>query len=228
MKVICISDTHGLHQRLAVPEGDILIHAGDVSQSGKKSEIRNFLSWFARQPHPYKIFIGGNHDFLMEKSPRTFKKLIPSNCIYLENTAVNINGLRIWGSPITPYFFDWAFNRCRGKDIARYWDQIPDQLDILITHGPPYGVLDITHDRRKVGCRALQSKILETAPQYHIFGHIHEASGTQMLGNTMCMNVSQLDQRHNVSPDIKTLELLPLSVPHAFNQETRHTYQHAG
>src|SRR6185369_10981605 len=114
---------------------DILIHAGDFTRRGKQDEVADFLQWYSTQPQKYKILIGGNHDFLLEKQPDVFKTMLPSNIIYLENDTVEIEGLRFWGSPITPYFFDWAFNRQRGDDIKKYWDMIPDNTDIIITHG---------------------------------------------------------------------------------------------
>ncbi|HEX8516878.1 MAG TPA: metallophosphoesterase [Bacteroidia bacterium] len=139
MKFVAISDTHGQHNNLRLPQADVIIHAGDITKRGNKEEVVEFLTWFAELPFTYKIFIAGNHDFFFEESSEAeIENLIPSNVIYLCNNSVLINGIKIWGSPITPYFFNWAFNRHRGDDISKYWDLIPMDTDILITHGPPF------------------------------------------------------------------------------------------
>ncbi len=196
MKIICISDTHGLHRQLKLPPGDILIHSGDLSHQGRKHEIRDFLSWLADQPYRHKVFIGGNHDFYLEQSSLTFHKMIPEGCTYLENSEAVIEGIRFWGSPVTPYYYNWAFNRHRGKEIGHYWDKIPDGIDILITHGPPAMTLDRTFDNRYAGCEVLRERILELRPAFHLFGHIHEGYGKKMLGYTQCVNASVLNIFH--------------------------------
>lgn len=193
MKIVCISDTHGKHKELKLPEGDMIIHAGDISGMGRLHEITNFLAWFVELPYQYKVFIGGNHDYLLEDQPSVFKALIPDNLIYLENSEVEIEGLKLWGSPITPRFFDWAFNCDRGEKIKQYWDQIPIDTDILITHGPPLGQGDKTQRGEMVGCEDLLIKIQEVQPKYHIFGHIHEGYGITNFKNTTFINASVLD-----------------------------------
>lgn len=193
MKVVCISDTHGKHKELKLPEGDMIIHAGDISSRGLLPEITKFLAWFTELPYQYKVFIGGNHDFLLEEQPSIFKSLIPENLIYLENNAVEIEGIKLWGSPISPRFYDWAFNCDRGKKIQQYWNQIPKDIDILITHGPPMGQGDKTIGGEMVGCEDLLEKILEVQPKYHIFGHIHEAYGITNSKNTTFINASVLN-----------------------------------
>src|SRR3712207_3984284 len=100
MRIVCTSDTHGQHTNLVVPEGDMIIHAGDISTLGKQEEIESFLHWFCELPHSYKIFIGGNHDFFLEKEPDVFSQMIPENCIYLNDSMVDIEGVKIWGSPV--------------------------------------------------------------------------------------------------------------------------------
>ena len=156
MKIVCISDTHDKHNQLELPDGDMLIHAGDVSSQGKQIQVEAFLKWFSAQPHKHKIFIAGNHDFFFERMPEDYiQSLIPENVIYLNDSGVTIEGLKIWGSPVQPWFYDWAFNRKRGKDIRKHWDLIPTNTDILITHGPPFGILDATNSGEKVGCEDL-------------------------------------------------------------------------
>ncbi|MDX1909560.1 MAG: metallophosphatase domain-containing protein [Bacteroidia bacterium] len=191
--VVCISDTHGRHHSVEVPPGDILIHAGDMSARGGYAEIADFMTWFAAQPHAYKICIAGNHDFLAEQSPDLMRSLVPPDCLYLENTTATVLGLRIWGSPVTPWFHDWAFNRHRGDDIRHYWDMIPPDTDILITHGPPFGIRDLTVSGELVGCRDLNHRVWEVNPRLHVFGHIHEAYGVTEVAGTRFVNASMLD-----------------------------------
>jgi Icc-related predicted phosphoesterase len=192
MKIVCISDTHSLHRQFQIPEGDILLHAGDVSKRGRLPEIVEFNDWLGTLPHPHKIIIAGNHDFLFEQEPLVAKSLI-SNAIYLEDSGVEIAGLKIWGSPMSPWFFDWAFNRERGEEIRRHWQMIPSDTQILITHGPPFGILDLTIHSQQVGCEDLLATVEGLQPQIHLFGHIHEAYGKHTIGNTQYINASLLD-----------------------------------
>ena len=194
MKIVAISDTHGQHNSISLPEGELLIHAGDLSKRGTKTEVVDFLGWFSAQPHRYKVFIAGNHDFLFEKeSSSEIRKMLPDNLIYLNDSQIVIEGIKIWGSPIQPWFYDWAFNRQRGADIKKHWDLIHADTDILITHGPAHGILDLTMDYRNVGCEELIKKIEEIKPKYHICGHIHEAHGVLKNEATTFINASQLN-----------------------------------
>ena len=194
MKIIAISDTHGQHKDLQLPEGDILLHAGDVSKRGSRAEIMDFLFWFSEQPHKYRIFIAGNHDFYFEKTGKEqINSDMPKNVVYLNDSGTEIEGIKIWGSPIQPWFYDWAFNRQRGPDIKKHWDLIPNDTDILLTHGPAYGILDLTMDGRAVGCEDLLKKIQDIKPKYHICGHIHEAYGQERAGETNFINASVLN-----------------------------------
>lgn len=121
MQIIAISDTHGKHRHLSVPEGDVLIHAGDISGSGRKDQVVDFMEWFTEQNHPHKIFIAGNHDFFFERAGlEEICSIIPKSIIYLNDSGIEINGIKFWGSPITPWFNSWAFNRNRGADIKQH------------------------------------------------------------------------------------------------------------
>jgi Icc-related predicted phosphoesterase len=205
VKIVAISDTHGKHRNLVLPEGDILIHAGDVSSMGKESEIKDFLNWFSNTDFTYKIMIAGNHDFYFEKigdNAKVLEELIPANVIYLNDSGVEIENLgqktlRIWGSPIQPWFFNWAFNRNRGEDIKRHWDKIPQNTDMLITHGPAYGILDKTTRNESVGCEDLLEKVKEVKPKFHICGHIHGSAGYYFNGHTHFFNASVLNERYS-------------------------------
>ncbi|MBX7226852.1 MAG: metallophosphoesterase [Chitinophagales bacterium] len=201
MTITAISDTHGLHRRIRnIPMADILIHCGDVSNFGKEHQVLDFLNWFAKQPHTYKIFIAGNHDFFFEQDNEKYiQKNIPDNIIYLNDSGCEIESIKIYGSPITPEFYDWAFNRKRGKDIKKHWDKIPSDTDILITHGPPFGILDANKNQQKTGCEDLLNTVQKIKPKYHLFGHIHEAYGIQQTKETSFLNVSILNERYQIT-----------------------------
>lgn len=191
MKIVAISDTHGLHHSLKLPKGDLLIHAGDVSRRGLPLEIDSFLKWFSAQDFKYKIFIAGNHDYFFEKKAAAkIAEVIPENVIYLNDTNIVIEGIKIHGSPVQPWFYDWAFNRKRGAEIDKHWQLIPNDTDILITHGPPYGKLDKVVNGELVGCKMLAKKIEEVKPKKAIFGHIHEAYGELIENEVHYINAS--------------------------------------
>lgn len=194
MKFVTISDTHGQHSKLRLPKGDVIIHAGDISARGREAEVLDFLAWFAQLDFEHKIFIPGNHDFYFERMPdEDVRKIIPENVIYLNDSGVAIEGIKIWGSPISPWFYDWAFNRHRGADIRPHWDLIPSDTDILVTHGPVWGILDETTSGLKVGCQDLLDRVRAIQPKYHICGHIHEAYGQVFDGGTTFINASVLN-----------------------------------
>jgi len=207
MKIIAISDTHGQHRKLQLPKGDILIHAGDLSKRGGKLEIMDFLDWYSKLDFQYKIFIAGNHDFYFQDAdPKEIKELIPSNLIYLNDTGIEIEGIKIWGSPIQPWFYDWAFNRQRGADIKKHWDLIPEETDILITHGPALRILDMTAKQEAVGCEDLFNRIMEIKPKIHIFGHIHEAQGELKFMGTHFINASVVNLNYHLVNDAIEVE----------------------
>jgi Icc-related predicted phosphoesterase len=182
MKIFAISDTHGRHEQVLIPEGtDMLIHAGDFSNTKlpamNSNEVNSFLIWLEQQPVKYKVIIAGNHDTSIESRFFTKKDFKNRGIIYLEHESIEIEGIKIFGSPYTPEFHNWAFNRTRNK-LGRTWDAIPENTDILITHGPPKSILDSAERGRNnhehVGCSALLKKVLKIEPKYHIFGHIHD------------------------------------------------------
>ncbi|MBX3252636.1 MAG: metallophosphatase domain-containing protein [Chitinophagaceae bacterium] len=181
-----ISDTHTLHRELRLSGGDILIHCGDVTEYGTKEELKDFLDWFSGQPFSHKIFIAGNHDLCLEEMSRREKnKIIPGNITYLQNEAVTINGINIYGSPVSPYFLGMAFNRKRGKEIQKEWNKIPANTDILITHTPPFGIMD-----NGFGCEDLLAAVNEMKPGLSVFGHVHEQNGMIQEGGTTFINAT--------------------------------------
>jgi Icc-related predicted phosphoesterase len=174
MIIDCISDLHCSYPELE--GGDLLIVSGDFTFTGTVQEISKFNYWLEYQKYKYKIVIAGNHDLMFEDDPGLARSLLTSATHYLNDDECEIEGLKFWGSPITPWFNDWAFNRY-SWNIGRHWDWIPSKIDILITHGPPFGILD-TMDGKHLGCPLLLEKVKKVKPKYHIFGHIHEGYGT--------------------------------------------------
>ena len=199
MKFVAISDTHGQHADLELPEADCIIHAGDVSKRGTFSQVQDFLYWFEKLDYKYKIFIAGNHDFCFEKTPSEAEALILENIIYLNDSGCEIEGIKIWGSPVTPWFHDWAFNRERGSEIKQHWDLIPNQVDILITHGPVHGILDRTVFFKHAGCEVLKERVNLIRPKIHISGHIHEGYGEKVVNGIHYMNASVLNFRYKLA-----------------------------
>jgi Icc-related predicted phosphoesterase len=179
MKIVLISDTHRYHKQVNVPEGDVLIHAGDISGRGSLSDVGSFATWFNELPHQHKILIAGNHDFCFENELRVGAiDMLGGNVNYLEDSEVIIDGIKFYGSPWQPEFCNWAFNLPRGEALKEKWDQIPDDTDVLITHGPPCGFGDFTMiDQIEVGCKELRKALDRVKPKIHVFGHIHEGYG---------------------------------------------------
>ena len=195
MKVLHISDTHMNHDQLVVPGGiDAVVHSGDASNwkdpYRNESELRAFIDWFAALPIPTKVFVPGNHDTSLEKGLITRATIENLGIRLLINEETTIEGLRVWGSPFTPRYGDWSYMKDRGT-INRIWDNIPEGLDILITHGPPYGILDATYDHHNkvelVGCSALRKRVARVPPRFMLFGHVHSTkdirnAGTRTVG----------------------------------------------
>lgn len=204
MRIVALSDTHCRHKSVKLPKGDLLIHAGDISYRGKLSEVTDFLSWFGALPHPHKIFIAGNHDFYFEKaSSLQIQELLPPGVLYLNDCGVTINNINVWGSPVTPWFYNWAFNRPRGAAIDLHWNLIPDDTQILITHGPAFGILDTVINGNHVGDKGLLKRIETVKPALHICGHIHEAHGRVKRGATRFINASILNEKYEcVNPPV--------------------------
>jgi Icc-related predicted phosphoesterase len=194
MRLVLISDTHQRHDQLTVPDGDVLVHAGDFSTRGGAEEVARFASWMRALPHRHKIVIAGNHDFLFEREPAVARSML-THVTYLEDSGVTIEGLRFWGSPWQPRFFDWAFNLDRGVALKEKWDLIPTGIDVLIVHGPPRGVLDRTWRGEEVGCEDLREALGRIKPRLFVCGHIHEAYGEKTVDGTRCVNASCCDVR---------------------------------
>lgn len=193
----CISDTHNKHKKLELPGGDVLIHSGDMTGRGQSGEIIPFLNWFSHQDYAHLILIPGNHDFGFEKNPELYAASCKERRIILLNeSGYEFDGIKVWGSPITPWFHNWAFNRERGPEIREHWDLIPEDTEILVTHGPPHMILDDANARgydNHVGCEDLSNRIAQTKVKLHVFGHIHEGAGIKYQDGRTYVNASSLD-----------------------------------
>lgn len=201
MKIAVISDTHGQHEKVIVPQVDLLIHCGDISNIGTFNQINSFLDWFININVTTKIFIAGNRDFLLENHHNFlslyYNRLEATGIIYLRDRSVEINGIKIYGSPMSPQFGNWAFMANRGKDIKRYWDKIPPDTEILITHTPPAKILDLTNENINAGCEDLLDVVTKLHNlKYHLFGHIHEGRGTTIINNKNFINATCVDQNY--------------------------------
>ncbi|UJR36006.1 hypothetical protein I4U23_028745 [Adineta vaga] len=221
-RVVCISDTHS-HYNFDLPDGDILVHAGDLSRTGKRDELETFLTWLKTlRKFRLKIFIAGNHDVTLDRTYYAshwnhfdtkeedsqaiidmFKEPTLKDdygIIYLQDqTYVDpVTQLKFYGSPWQPAFCDWAFNIERdSEEIHSVWKKIPLDTDVLITHGPPYGILDSTRRQEHVGCKALYNRVQLIKPKLHVFGHIHEAYGKhQDNEKTIFVNASTCNLRY--------------------------------
>jgi len=198
MRLVLISDTH-THQDLALPDGDVLVHAGDATSTGTLPQVSRFLAWFESRPHRHKIFIAGNHDWLFEREADSAAMLLAEHpgLVYLQDGGAEIGGIRFWGSPWQPAFMDWAFNLPRnGPRLREAWNRIPLGTDVLITHGPPYGTLDQVRGGEHLGCEELKLRCAAVKPRLHVFGHIHDSYGVTHAGSQVLVNASTCDEAY--------------------------------
>ena len=186
-RIVAMADTHNRHSALVVPDGDVLIHAGDLTGRGSLPELEAVADWLRAQPHAHKVVVGGNHDFALQRNPEVARALF-HGLTFLEDSEVTLAGLRLWGSPWQPWFYDWAFNLKRGPELDAKWKLIPEGIDVLVTHGPPLGFGDKCDDGERVGCEDLLRHLSRVKPRLHLFGHIHEDRGQWQLGPTKIVN----------------------------------------
>lgn len=198
MKIICFADTHRCVDGLDVPVADVVVCAGDYCNIGSIEDVAAFNSWFSRLLCRHKILVAGNHDVCFERAPSLAKSLLDKNIIYLQDEGIKINGIKFYGSPWQLPFMDWAFNLPE-SELCRKFDRIPGDVDVLITHSPPYGILDSIPSKKNLGSKSLLERVYEIKPKYHIFGHIHDSYGKQInntIGTTF-INCSLLDEGYN-------------------------------
>lgn len=186
--LVAMADTHGYHPR-DVPEGDVLILAGDLTRTGSLDEVAELNDYLAALPHRHKLVVAGNHDWCFQLQPQEARALLTA-ATYLEDEAVVLEGVKFYGSPWQPWFFDWAFNLPRGPELAAVWARIPEDTDVLVTHGPPLGFGDRTRREQRVGCEDLLNRVRVVRPKLHLFGHIHEDPGVWHEGGTAFANVT--------------------------------------
>jgi Icc-related predicted phosphoesterase len=188
MTILHLSDTHAIHQQLGtLPVADVLVHSGDFSFAGSEQEILDFLVWFIGQPHKYKVFIAGNHDDCLHEASI---EGLPDNCYYLCNSGVTIEGVRFYGVPM--FVQDDLSGEYEGMI-----QHIPHDTDVLITHQPPYGFLDLSGNVH-YGSKELLVHVSEVKPRYHLFGHIHAAYGVLEFGGTTFANAALVSERYEV------------------------------
>ena len=188
-RLVLLSDTHRMHDKIVIPDGDIVVHAGDFCGHGTSKQARAFAQFFRALPHRHKVVIAGNHDRCLELEPSLGPEIF-AGCHYLFDSGVEIEGLRFWGSPWQPWFLDWAFNLQRGPALQAKWDLIPNNTDVLVTHGPPRAILDRTFLGENVGCDDLRAAVERIRPRLHVFGHIHEGYGEYEAEGTRFVNAS--------------------------------------
>lgn len=182
MRVTCISDTHGNHNQVKLGSGDLLIHAGDFLTYSNEDTLRDFAEWIKEQDYAYKVVCAGNHDWICQLNPNLTEKVFAENgIIYGVDKSFDINGYKVFTSPWQPYFGGWAFNLSE-NDLSKVWSRIPMNTDILVTHGPPFGILDKNSDNRPCGSISLMEKVKRlTNLKLHVFGHIHEEYGQKKI-----------------------------------------------
>ena len=223
LRISFISDTHTKHNQVLphLPGGDVLIHAGDFTSVGRPHEVENFCKWFDRiGNYTHKVFIPGNHDLIFENHPDEAMQIVNSykDIIFLLDDWVKVgpdpdNQVKIYGSPWQPEFMHWAFNLPRnGRDLENVWSRIPEDTDILVTHGPPFGKLDTVKGRGWVdhlGCEKLMERIQVVKPKVHAFGHIHSGNGYTKNESTHFVNASVLNERYAYEYKPLTIEWDP-------------------
>jgi len=194
MKIVCISDTHCLHDRLyhPIPMGDVLVHAGDFSRTGTLEQIEQFAKWFAAQPHEHKLVICGNHEAEFSGNTRYYKyhlEKYDGNVQFIHNELVTIDGLNFYGESYSPIAGSWGWGYEPGPEARDIWDQLPEETDVLITHGPPsmYGDVGPDYKNKYVsrlvhyGCPELTTRLSETKTKWIVCGHIHYSYGVYKM-----------------------------------------------
>ena len=193
MRIVAVADTHTFESQLGrLPDGDVFVHAGDLVRKGTLDELAGVAAWIRALPHRHKVVVAGNHDWCFARERAAACAMLGDGVVYLEDEAATIAGVRFYGSPWQPEYNGWAFNLPRGAALAEKWARIPAGVDVLVTHGPPYGVGDDLGsglpDRQ--GCVDLRVAVLRARPKLHLFGHIHQDGGVWSDGVVSYANVT--------------------------------------
>ncbi len=199
MRILHISDTHGLHRKPILPEADVLVHSGDFTFAGAESEAYDFMEWLIGLPYANKVFVAGNHDDCMFRADSISG--LPANVHYLCNSGVTLCGISFYGVPL-------LMGDILSGDYDAMIGKIPDKTDVLITHQPPFGILDWCESngtRRHFGDRLLLERVNAVRPKLHLFGHNHNCHGTVSAGGTIFSNAAVLDNGYNMKPVRPTL-----------------------
>lgn len=225
VKIVFVSDTHESHDwDKQIPEGDILVHTGDLTMMGRPSELSGFAAKFVALPHPNKIVIAGNHDLSLDNYLTTVKRqelnerfrslkgldtaalkesflqrLKEHNVVYLEDSATEVEGISFYGSPYTPKHYFWGFQK--GRDmLGQVWEKIPPNVDVLLTHGPPAGIRDEIEENNRIGCESLRQHVFgRVKPKIHAFGHVHECHGWESQEGICFVNGAICDRSYTAT-----------------------------
>jgi predicted phosphohydrolase len=190
MRIVAVADTHLFHDELVVPDGDVFVHAGDMCRAGDRAELLGAAKWIRALPHRVKIVVAGNHDWYFAEELDAARAVLGGDIVFLHDGGTVIDGVRFWGSPWQPEFNAWAFNLPRGAALAAKWALIPEDTEVLVTHGPPMGIGDRSMTGGRQGCADLLERVRAIAPRVHVFGHIHEDGGSWPQGETLFVNVT--------------------------------------
>ena len=201
LKITVISDTHGEHEKLGSMSGDVLVHCGDMFNmfSGRDDEVDSMDDWFGRQEFDLILCIGGNHDFELEKRSATSRDIF-RNAVYLEGSSFEYAGVSFHGAPWIPHLIGQAFFR-NPAELAQLWAEVPGETDVLITHTPPAGVLDVSSRGLELGCPYLSDALGTISPKLHCFGHVHASSGIYESPETTHINAALVNSRYQLSRD---------------------------
>lgn len=208
MKFLHISDTHTMHHELELPDADCLIVSGDFLSYGDSRELIKFNKWLGEiaTKFKYRVIVAGNHDRIFERDLNYAKSLLTNATHYLQDEEATIEGIRIYGSPWQPAFCNWAFNLYTPTALKAKWDLIPSGIDILVTHCPPYGMLDFVPRTGNLGCLELREAVMRINPRFHLFGHIHYSNGTKDYMGTTFINSAICDELYNPSQPFHVFE----------------------
>ncbi len=210
LRLTFISDTHDRHKQVTnkLPGGDFLFHSGDISMSGSESEVRRFLKWFDSIPgYTHKVFIAGNHDWLFQRNLSKALKLVAEYkyITYLQDQSFEAEGVKIYGLPWTPYFHNWAFNVWRNSDaMEKVWSFVPEDVDILLSHGPPFGkndkVVSPSRVSEPLGSEVHWLRVQQVMPKINAYGHVHTGYGWSFDKglNTHFINCSVVNEGYYV------------------------------
>ena len=199
MKIVAFSDSHWRLDKLEIPSGDVLVFAGDWSQSnGSIMDAIKFAAVIKKVDCKHKLIIAGNHDFCAQNETAVVAQIFQeAGAVYLQDKTYTIDNINFYGTPWCPEFMNWAFMK-PDYELTHVFSKIPSNTDVLITHTPPYGIMDMVDTRENVGSHALEESMKRIKPAIHIFGHIHDGHGVEHSDTVEYYNVSVCDDTYNL------------------------------